>query len=56
MINLWNSAMYPNIDIIYELLSRKFKNPLDFKRMVDFRLNLKSKGDSRNKAIKPLVA
>ena len=33
--------MYPTTDIEYGLLSRKFKNPDDFKQMRDFRLKLK---------------
>lgn len=47
--------MYPTIDIEYELLSRKFKNPDDFKTLRDFRLKLKSEGNPKNKALKPLI-
>lgn len=49
------SSMYPTIDIIYNLLSRKFKNPDDFRKMRDFRLELKSEGNSKNKALKPMI-
>ena len=49
------SSMYPTIDIEYELLSRKFKNPNDFKVMRDFRLKLKSEGNPKNKALKPTI-
>ena len=35
------SSQYPNIDIIFDLLSRKIKNPEDYKKMVNFRLKLK---------------
>lgn len=48
-------SMYPTTDIEYHLLSRKFKNPDDFKKMRDFRLALKSEGNSKNKALKPLI-
>lgn len=41
------SSMYPTTDIEYNLLSRKFKNPDDFRKMRDFRLNLKAKGNSK---------
>lgn len=49
------SSMYPTTDIEYELLSRKFMNPEDFRRMRDFRLRLKSEGNSKNKALKPMI-
>ena len=55
IINLWISAMYPTTDIEYGLLSRKFENPDDFKQMRDFRLKLKSEGNSKNKALKPMI-
>lgn len=47
--------MYPTTDIEYNLLSRKFKNPDDFRQMRDFRLELKAKKNSKNKALKPLI-
>nr|DAU18260.1 MAG TPA: DNA polymerase [Bacteriophage sp.] len=49
------SSMYPTTDIEYGLLSRKFKNPDDFRQMRDFRLKLKADGDSKNKALKPMI-
>ena len=49
------SSMYPTTDIEYNLLSRKFKNPDDFRKMRDFRLKLKSEGNSKNKALKPMI-
>lgn len=49
------SSMYPTTDIEYNLLSRKFKNPDDFRMMRDFRLKLKSEGNSKNKALKPMI-
>lgn len=49
------SSMYPTTDIEYELLSRKFKNPDDFRKMRDFRLDLKAQGNSKNKALKPMI-
>ena len=49
------ASMYPTIDIVYNVLSRKFKNPKDFEKMKDFRLKLKSEGNSKNKALKPLI-
>lgn len=49
------SSMYPTTDIEYELLSRKFMNPDDFRKMRDFRLQLKSEGNSKNKALKPMI-
>ena len=49
------SSMYPTTDIEYNLLSRKFKNPDDFRKMRDFRLNLKAKGNSKNKSLKPMI-
>lgn len=49
------SSMYPTTDIEYHLLSRKFKNPDDFRKMRDFRLRLKAEGNSKNKALKPMI-
>lgn len=49
------SSMYPATDIEYNLLSRKFKNPDDFRKMRDFRLDLKTRGNSKNKALKPMI-
>lgn len=49
------SSMYPTTDIEYGLLSRKFKNPDDFKQMRDFRLKLKSEKNPKNKALKPMI-
>lgn len=49
------ASMYPTTDIEYGLLSRKFKNPDDFKQMRDFRLKLKAEGNSKNKALKPMI-
>ena len=49
------SSMYPTTDIEYGLLSRKFKNPDDFKQMRDFRLKLKAERNSKNKALKPMI-
>lgn len=49
------SSMYPTTDIEYNLLSRKFKNPDDFRMMRDFRLKLKAEGNSKNKALKPMI-
>lgn len=49
------ASMYPTIDIEYGLLSRKFKNPDDFKQMRDFRLKLKSEKNPKNKALKPMI-
>lgn len=49
------SSMYPTTDIEYELLSRKFMNPDDFRKMRDFRLQLKSEGNPKNKALKPMI-
>lgn len=49
------ASMYPTTDIEYGLLSRKFKNPDDFKQMRDFRLKLKSEKNPKNKAIKPMI-
>lgn len=49
------SSMYPTTDIEYNLLSRKFKNPDDFRQMRDFRLELKSQGNSKNKSLKPMI-
>lgn len=49
------ALMYPTIDIEYGLLSRKFKNPDDFKQMRDFRLKLKSEKNPKNKALKPMI-
>ena len=49
------SSMYPTTDIEYGLLSRKFKNPDDFRKMRDFRLELKAEGNSKNKALKPMI-
>lgn len=49
------SSMYPTTDIVYGLLSRKFKNPDDYRQMRDFRLELKAQGNSKNKALKPLI-
>lgn len=49
------ASMYPTTDIEYGLLSRKFKNPDDFKQMRDFRLKLKSEGNPKNKALKPMI-
>lgn len=49
------NSMYPTTDIEYGLLSRKFKNPDDFKQMRDFRLKLKSEKNPKNKALKPMI-
>lgn len=49
------SSMYPTTDIEYNLLSRKFKNPDDFRKMRDFRLKLKAEGNPKNKALKPMI-
>lgn len=49
------ASMYPTTDIEYGLLSRKFKNPDDFRKMRDFRLQLKAEGNSKNKALKPMI-
>lgn len=49
------ASMYPTADIEYGLLSRKFKNPDDFKQMRDFRLKLKSEKNPKNKALKPMI-
>ena len=49
------ASMYPTTDIEYELLSRKFKNPDDFRKMRDFRLELKAVGNSKNKSLKPMI-
>ena len=49
------ASMYPTTDIEYELLSRKFKNPDDFRKMRDFRLELKAEENSKNKALKPMI-
>lgn len=49
------ASMYPTTDIEYGLLSRKFKNPEDFKQMRDFRLKLKSEKNPKNKALKPMI-
>lgn len=49
------ASMYPTTDIEYSLLSRKFKNPDDFKQMRDFRLKLKSEKNPKNKALKPMI-
>ena len=49
------ASMYPTTDIEYGLLSRKFKNPDDFKQMRNFRLKLKAEGNSKNKALKPMI-
>lgn len=49
------ASMYPTTDIEYGLLSRKFKNPKDFKQMRDFRLKLKSEKNPKNKALKPMI-
>lgn len=49
------SSMYPTTDIEYGLLSRKFKNPDDFRQMRDFRLKLKAEHNSKNKALKPMI-
>ena len=49
------ASQYPNIDIIFELLSRKLKNPKDYERMVQFRLKLKAMKDARNKSLKPMI-
>lgn len=49
------SSMYPTTDIEYDLLSRKFKNPDDFRKMRDFRLKLKAEGNPKNKALKPMI-
>lgn len=49
------ASMYPTTDIEYGLLSRKFKNPNDFKQMRDFRLKLKSEKNPKNKALKPMI-
>lgn len=49
------ASMYPTTDIEYGLLSRKFKNPDDFKQMRDFRLKLKSEKNPKNKALKPMI-
>ena len=49
------SSQYPNIDIIFDLLSRKIKNPEDYEKMVKFRLQLKAALDARNKSLKPMI-
>lgn len=49
------ASMYPTTDIEYGLLSRKFKNPDDFKQMRDFRLKLKSEKNPKNKSLKPMI-
>ena len=49
------ASMDPTTDIEYGLLSRKFKNPDDFKQMRDFRLKLKSEKNPKNKALKPMI-
>lgn len=49
------ASMYPTTDIEYGLLSRKFKNPDDFKQMRNFRLKLKAEGNPKNKALKPMI-
>ena len=49
------ASMYPTTDIEYGLLSRKFKNPDDFKQMRNFRLKLKSEKNPKNKALKPMI-
>ena len=49
------ASMYPTTDIEYGLLSRKFKNPDDFRQMRDFRLKLKAEGNPKNKALKPMI-
>lgn len=49
------SSMYPTTDIEYELLSRKFMNPDDFREMRDFRLKLKAEKNPKNKALKPMI-
>ena len=49
------SSQYTNIDIIFGLLSRTIKNPEDYKKMVNFRLKLKSMNDDRNKSLKPMI-
>lgn len=49
------ASMYPTTDIEYGLLSRKFKNPDDFKQMKNFRLKLKSEKNTKNKALKPMI-
>lgn len=49
------SSMYPTTDIEYGLLSRKFKNPDDFRKMRDFRLKLKSEKNPKNKSLKPMI-
>lgn len=49
------ASMYPTTDIEYGLLSRKFKNPDDFKQMRDFRLKLKLEKNPKNKALKPMI-
>lgn len=49
------ASMYPTTDIEYGLLSRKFKNPDNFKQMRDFRLKLKSEKNPKNKALKPMI-
>ena len=49
------ASMYPTTDIEYGLLSRKFKNPDDFKQMKNFRLKLKSEKNPKNKALKPMI-
>ena len=48
-------SMYPTTDIEYDLLSRKFKNPDDFRQMRDFRLELKAQKNSKNKSLKPMI-
>lgn len=48
-------SMYPTTDIEYDLLSRKFKNPDDFRQMRDFRLELKDQKNSKNKSLKPMI-
>lgn len=44
--------MYPSIMINYGFLSRNVKNPSKFKEIRDTRLELKAKGDKREKSLK----
>lgn len=49
------SSMYPTTDIEYNVLSRKFKNPNDFREMRDFRLKMKAEKNPKNKSLKPMI-
>lgn len=49
------SSMYPTIDIVYKLLSRKVRNPDDLRQMRDFRLEMKAAHNPKNVSLKPLI-